>query len=109
MHDNIKGGALTEVTFLVLLALKEPNHGYGVMQFIAHRTNNRVKLGAGSLYGAINTLVDKKMIIHCGGDQRKKEYVVTEYGLSIIQQEYDRIIQLKNIAEDIMADDKNEH
>ncbi|MDR0248074.1 MAG: PadR family transcriptional regulator, partial [Oscillospiraceae bacterium] len=34
VRDNIVGGALTETTFLVLLAFHRPNHGYGVMQFI---------------------------------------------------------------------------
>ena len=34
MRDNAKGGALTEVTFYILLSLYTPKHGYAVMQFI---------------------------------------------------------------------------
>ena len=34
MRDNAKGGALTEVTFFILLSLYTPKHGYAVMQFI---------------------------------------------------------------------------
>ena len=34
MRDNTKGGALTEVTFYILLSLYTPKHGYAVMQFI---------------------------------------------------------------------------
>ena len=30
MRDNAKGGALTEVTFFILLALHQPRHGYAV-------------------------------------------------------------------------------
>lgn len=33
MRDNAKGGALTEVTFFILLSLYTPKHGYAVMQF----------------------------------------------------------------------------
>ena len=33
MRDNVKGGALTEVTFYILLSLYQPKHGYAVMQF----------------------------------------------------------------------------
>ena len=62
MKDNVKGGALTEVTLYILLALYNPNHGYGIMQFVEEKTNSRLILGAGTLYGAINTLVDKKWI-----------------------------------------------
>ena len=56
MRDNVKGGALTEVTFLILLSLYEAKHGYAIMQFIEEQTQGRLCLGAGSLYGAINTL-----------------------------------------------------
>ncbi|MCR5756066.1 MAG: helix-turn-helix transcriptional regulator, partial [Acetatifactor sp.] len=54
MKDNIKSGALTEVTFFILLSLYEPKHGYAIMQFIVEKTEGRLVLGAGSLYGAIN-------------------------------------------------------
>jgi len=30
MRDNAKSGALTEVTFFVLLSLYEPRHGYAI-------------------------------------------------------------------------------
>ena len=62
IRDNIRGGALTETTLLVLLALYRPNHGYGVSQFVVQETGGRVKLGAGTLYGAIDNLSRKKWI-----------------------------------------------
>ena len=37
MRDNAKGGALTEVTFYILLSLYTPKHGYAVMQFIEEK------------------------------------------------------------------------
>ena len=30
MRDNTKGGALTEVTFFILLSLYTPKHGYAI-------------------------------------------------------------------------------
>lgn len=30
MRDNVKSGALTEVTFYILLSLYSPKHGYAV-------------------------------------------------------------------------------
>ena len=40
MRDNAKGGALTEVTFFILLSLYTPKHGYAVMQFIEDKRKN---------------------------------------------------------------------
>ena len=51
MRDNAKGGALTEVTFFILLALHQPRHGYAVMQFVEERTGGRLALGAGTQAG----------------------------------------------------------
>ena len=62
MRDNAKGGALTEVTFYILLSLYAPKHGYAVMQFVEEKTGGRLSLGAGTLYGALNSLQDKKWI-----------------------------------------------
>ena len=66
MRDYGKGGALTEVTFYILLALYTPRHGYAVMQFIEEKTGGRLVLGAGTLYGALNTLADKGWIAPWG-------------------------------------------
>ena len=62
MRDNAKSGALTEVTFYILLSLYTPKHGYAVMQFVEEKTGGRLSLGAGTLYGALNSLQDKKWI-----------------------------------------------
>ena len=59
MRDNTRGGALTEVTFFILLSLYTPKHGYAIMQFIENETKGRLLLGAGTLYGALNTLQEK--------------------------------------------------
>ena len=66
MRDNAKGGALTEVTFYILLSLFTPKHGYAIMQFIEERTGGRLSLGAGTLYGALNTLEEKGWISQIG-------------------------------------------
>ena len=62
MRDNVKGGALTEVTFYILLSLFTPKHGYAIMQFIEEKTDGRLSLGAGTLYGALNSLESKGWI-----------------------------------------------
>ena len=46
--------ALTEAVYYILLSLVTPRHGYGIMQETERMSNGRVKLAAGTLYGAIN-------------------------------------------------------
>ncbi len=107
MRDNVKGGALTEVTFFILLALYEPKHGYGIMQFVEGETEGRLSLGAGSLYGALNTLLDKGWIRPVNEDnERKKEYIITEIGKTIAEAELLRLKYLVQTASRIIGGDK---
>ena len=55
MRDNAKSGALTEVTFYILLSLYTPKHGYAVMQFVEEKTGGRLSLGAGTLLSNLQT------------------------------------------------------
>lgn len=73
MRDHAKGGALTEVTFYILLSLYTPKHGYAVMQFIEEKTGGRLSLGAGTLYGALNSLWKKGWIKPCGDSAGRKK------------------------------------
>ncbi len=109
IRDNRKGGALTETTFLVLLAVYQPNHGYGIMQFIERETNGRVVLGAGTLYGAINTLVKKKWIALFGdeADGKKKEYLITEIGKQKAEEELQRIEEVWKLASTMIKGDRS--
>ena len=100
IRDNIKGGALTETTFLILLALYSPCHGYGIMQFIKDSTGGRVELGAGTQYGALNTLLEKGWIASAEGEQnyRKREYVITALGKSKVEEEKKRLKEILELA-----------
>lgn len=104
MRDNAKGGALTEVTFYILLTLFTPKHGYAVMQFIEERTGGRVSLGAGTLYGALNTLEEKGWIALYGNNKgRKKEYLITDLGREIATKELARLQELTQTAVKIIG------
>jgi DNA-binding PadR family transcriptional regulator len=105
LRDNAKSGALTEVTFFVLISLYEPNHGYGIMQFIEAKTQGRLILGAGSLYGAINALQDRNWIMPLDdGTGRKKEYIITDTGKEVVNSEIRRLQELVRVATDIVGE-----
>ena len=86
MRDNTKSGALTEVTFYILLSLYTPRHGYAVMQFIEDKTKGQLLLGAGTLYGALTSLEKKGWITPYGDlEKRKKEGKMAYKGPSFNQ------------------------
>lgn len=92
------------MTFFVLLSLYEPKHGYAIMQFIEEKTKGRLVLGAGSLYGAIDSLCKKGWIeLYNDSDIRKKEYRITELGKEISMRELSRLKELSQIAESIIG------
>ena len=88
--------ALTEAVYYILLSLLSPRHGYGIMQNAETLSAGRVKLAAGTLYGAINSLLEKGWIKALPGekDSRKKEYVITEEGRSVLKAELARLQEL---------------
>ena len=91
MAENI---ALTETTYYILLSLYRPLHGYGIMQRAAELSGGRVRLAAGTLYGALNALVDKGWIALLPGEGRKKEYRLTPRGLEVLKNELERLREL---------------
>lgn len=88
--------ALTEAVYYILLSLLAPRHGYGIMQNAELLSAGRVKLAAGTLYGAINSLLEKGWIMALPGekDSRKKEYVITEDGKAVLKAEIQRLKEL---------------
>ena len=103
MPENINN-ALTEAVYYILLSIQKPLHGYGIMQNIEELSNGRVRLAAGTLYGALSSMLEKGWISAIPGekDSRKKEYQITEQGIRIIQNEINRLEELLNNGKMIM-------
>ncbi len=96
--------ALTEATYYILLSLHTPQHGYGIMQQAEALSHGRVRLAAGTLYGALNTLCEKGWIIQLPVDDnsRRKEYMLTQKGLEILKNEVRRLRELADNGEAIL-------
>jgi DNA-binding PadR family transcriptional regulator len=94
---------LTEAVYYILLSLFEPLHGYGIMQKVESLSCGRVRLAAGTLYGAINTLLEKQWIKALPGESnsRKKEYVILEEGKQAVLSEISRLRELIENGEKI--------
>ncbi len=88
--------ALTESTYYILLSLLSPQHGYGIMQKTEEMSGGRVRLAAGTLYGALNALSDKGWILPLPVEDgsRRKEYALTEKGRGVLIKEIARLREL---------------
>lgn len=88
---------MTEAIYYILLSLRRANHGYGIIQEVSDMTGGRVTLGPGTLYGAINTLLDKGWIVLVRADidsRKKKEYIITDKGRAAFAAEQKRLAEL---------------
>jgi DNA-binding PadR family transcriptional regulator len=106
MNNDI---ALTESSYYILLSLYTPRHGYGIMQQAERLSKGRVRLAAGTLYGALNSMVDRGWIIQLPGEDgsRKKEYSLTRKGMDVLMNELDRLRELVNNGESVIGGKEN--
>jgi DNA-binding PadR family transcriptional regulator len=105
MNENL---VLTEATYYILLSLVEPRHGYGIMQEAERLSGGRIRLAAGTLYGALTSLCDKGWIVLLPGaeESRKKEYRLTERGRAALKNELNRLRQLVANGEAVLKEEE---
>lgn len=102
--------ALTESTYYILLSLVTPQHGYGIMLRTQELSHGRVRLAAGTLYGALNAMCERGWIVQLpveSGD-RKKQYRLTDSGRTVLHGELDRLRELVRNGEKILEGDQND-
>lgn len=91
---------LTETMHYILLALREPLHGYAIMQKVEVMSKGQVRIAAGTLYGAIENLLKYKWIVLVPTDDpRRKVYKLTNEGLAILQIEQERLSHILSLYE----------
>src|SRR5215472_14289916 len=88
---------LTVLHILIALAGQD-RHGYAIMQDVAARTNGRIKLSPGTLYGAVRRLLEEGLIVELGDrpdpehdDERRRYYRLTEAGYAAARAEAARM------------------
>jgi DNA-binding PadR family transcriptional regulator len=90
---------LSETMHYILLALREPLHGYAVMQKIEKISSGTVILAAGTLYGALENLNKHGWIEPVGSSGRKKIYMITTEGISVLKMEQVRLMHILSLYE----------
>jgi DNA-binding PadR family transcriptional regulator len=97
---------LTAATFQILMAMVGgERHGYAIMKEVEESTGGDVRLGPGTLYGSLKRLLEDGLVEECGeradpemGDERRRYYRLTRFGLSVARAEAKRVEALLHMA-----------
>ena len=107
MAEDIPTKPLTPAVFHILLALStRARHGYGIMKQVARDSENRVKMGPGTLYGSLNRMIEAGLICEARGqtdaadeDGRRIYYELTGQGRDALTAELARFRRIVAVAE----------
>ncbi|MGA2600238.1 MAG: PadR family transcriptional regulator [Bryobacteraceae bacterium] len=97
---------LPAAAFQILLALADEDlHGYAIMRQVEEQTSGRLRLGPGTLYSSIQSLLEEKLIeeLDLGeddkpGQERRRYYRLTANGRNVARSEAERLADLLRVA-----------
>jgi DNA-binding PadR family transcriptional regulator len=96
---------LPAAVFHILIALGDgEKHGYAVMQEVADRTQGKVRMSPGTLYGSIRKMLEDGLIEEFfrrgarADDERRRYYRVTKFGRAVAAREAERLAALLHHA-----------
>lgn len=87
---------MREPTYFVLAALLDGRlHGYGIIKRAAELSGDRVRITAGTLYGAIDRLIDQGLVAADGEEtvsgRLRRYYRITGDGERVVAEEAARL------------------
>ena len=102
---------LTPVVLHILLALvdeRQGKHGYAVAREVEELTDDRIRMGPGTLYGSIQRMLDASLIEEAqrsrrsraqpDDDERRRYYRLTPFGRRVLELEIARLADVVAIA-----------
>ena len=85
---------MTETGFYILLCLREPNHGYGIVQMVKGMTEGDIVLAPGTMYGSLTKMEKDGLIQFVREEEKRKIYTITDLGTEVLNLEMKRIARL---------------
>jgi|SRR5271166_3439117 len=97
---------LPAAAFQILLSLADEDlHGYGIMRQVAEQTGGRLRLGPGTLYSSIQSLLEENFIEELDlseeakpAQERRRYYRLTTSGRKLARSEAERLADLLRVA-----------
>jgi DNA-binding PadR family transcriptional regulator len=88
--------------FHILLALAPGSqHGYAIMQDVLSRTDDKLRLSPGTLYGSMKRLLEQGLVVELRAnerpkddDERRRYYRLTPLGRKVVRAEAERMAAL---------------
>jgi DNA-binding PadR family transcriptional regulator len=98
---------MPEASFHILIALvRGERHGYAIIRDVEAATGGRIRLGAGTLYRALQRMVEQGLIVETQqrpapeeDDERRRYYRITEEGRAAASAEARRLAEMVRLAE----------
>lgn len=92
---------MTETGFYILLCLRRPNHGYGIVQTVKELTDHEIILSQGTMYGSLSKMEKDGLITFLREEEKRKIYQITELGLEVLNLELKRIERIYRNAKEM--------
>lgn len=92
---------MTETGFYILLCLRQPNHGYGIVQKVKELTKGEILLAPGTMYGSLSKMEKDGLIRFVREEEKRKSYVITTLGKEVLEIEMKRIERLHRNMEEM--------
>ena len=92
---------MTETGFYILLCLRQPNHGYGIVQKVKELTKGAILLAPGTMYGSLSKMEKDGLIRFVREEEKRKSYVITALGKEVLEIEMKRIERLHRNMEEM--------
>ncbi len=92
---------MTETGFYILLCMREPNHGYGIVQKVKELTKGELILSPGTMYGSLSKMEKDGLISFLEELDKRKVYQITELGTEVLNCELNRIERLYRNAKEM--------
>lgn len=97
---------LPAAAFQILMSLADDDlHGYEIMRRVEEQTGGRTRIGPGTLYSSIQTLLDAGFIAEVASrgerdvnDERRRYYRVTAAGRKAARDEAERLADMLRVA-----------
>ena len=93
---------MTETSFYILFCLRQPNHGYGIVQQVKQMTNGEIALGPGTMYGTLSKMEKDGLICFIYEIEKRKVYQITPLGCEVLELELKRIKRLYDSVKGVL-------
>lgn len=94
---------LSDSIFMILMAVTEPRHGYGIMQMLEEKTEKNLLIGPATMYTTLKKMKAAEWIEAIAEEEGKIVYQITEKGKAILLKDFARRKKLVKLADEILG------